>query len=56
MPCYSASIRISPVFHAIGISASAKQLLAIVAGGIFGITCFIGLTHPIRPYQVVRQR
>jgi len=30
-------------FHAIGVSASAKQLLAIVAGGIFGLACFIGL-------------
>lgn len=36
------------VFHALGISASAKQLLAIVAGGIFGIMCFIGLTLLVR--------
>ncbi|MFO1429758.1 MAG: respiratory nitrate reductase subunit gamma [Candidatus Competibacteraceae bacterium] len=36
------------IFHAMGMSAGAKQLLAIVAGGIFGITCFIGLTLLIR--------
>jgi len=36
------------IFHAIGVSASAKQLLAIVAGGIFGIACFIGLTLLVR--------
>ncbi len=32
------------VFHVLGISAAAKQVLAVVAGGIFGIMCFIGLT------------
>lgn len=32
------------VFHALGIEAGAKQLLAIVAGGIFGVMCFVGLT------------
>lgn len=36
------------IFHALGVSASAKQLLAIVAGGIFGIACFIGLTLLVR--------
>jgi len=30
-------------FHAIGISPSAKQLLAIVAGGVFGLMCLVGL-------------
>jgi len=30
-------------FHAIGVSASAKQLLAIVAGGVFGLMCLVGL-------------
>ena len=32
------------LFDAIGISHGAKQMLAIVAGGLFGITCFAGLT------------
>lgn len=32
------------VFHAFGVSAGAKQLLAIVAGSIAGILCFVGLT------------
>ena len=36
------------VFHAFGISAGAKQLLAIVAGSIFGLACFIGLTLLVR--------
>jgi nitrate reductase gamma subunit len=31
------------VFHAIGIDAGAKQWLAIMAGGVAGIVCFIGL-------------
>ena len=32
------------VFDAVGISHGAKQLLAIVVGGIAGVACFIGLT------------
>lgn len=32
------------VFHALGVSAGAKQILAIVAGSIAGILCFVGLT------------
>lgn len=32
------------VYHAFGLSAGAKQLLACVAGGIFGLTCLVGLT------------
>lgn len=31
------------VWHALGVEASAKQMLAIVAGGIFGVICLIGL-------------
>src|SRR5215470_20031189 len=31
------------VWHAIGVSAPAKQMLAIVAGGIFGAVMLIGL-------------
>ena len=31
------------VFDAIGVSHSAKQMLAIVAGGIFGVMCLVGL-------------
>lgn len=32
------------IFDALGISHAAKQMLAIVVGGIFGIMCFAGLT------------
>ena len=32
------------ILHALGVSASAKQLLAIIAGSIFGVMCFIGLS------------
>ena len=32
-----------PVFHALGVEASAKQMLAILAGGLFGLTMLIGL-------------
>jgi len=32
------------IFHAFGVSAGAKQVLAIVAGSIAGIMCFVGLT------------
>jgi nitrate reductase gamma subunit len=34
----------SPVYHALGLSTSAKQILAMTAGGIFGFFCFIGMT------------
>ena len=32
------------LFHALGVSAPAKQLLAVVAGGVFGLMCLVGLT------------
>jgi nitrate reductase gamma subunit len=32
------------VYEALGVSVPAKQMLAVTAGGIFGIICFIGLT------------
>lgn len=32
------------VYHGIGISTSAKQIIAIVAGGIFGLVTFVGLS------------
>ena len=32
------------LFDAVGISHGAKQILAIVAGGLAGVACFIGLT------------
>jgi len=32
-----------PIWHALGVSAEAKQLLAIVAGGIFGLLTLAGL-------------
>ena len=32
-----------PVWHALGVTAPAKQLLAIVAGGVFGTLCLAGL-------------
>jgi nitrate reductase gamma subunit len=31
------------IWHAIGVTASAKQLLAIVAGGVAGLVCLVGL-------------
>lgn len=34
----------SEVFKAIGISYGAKQVMAIVVGGIAGVVCFVGLT------------
>ncbi|MFC0445421.1 respiratory nitrate reductase subunit gamma [Pseudidiomarina halophila] len=34
----------SEVWHVLGISTSAKQIIAIVAGGIAGVICFYGLT------------
>ena len=36
------------VFHALGVSAGAKQILAIVAGSIAGLMCFAGLTMLVR--------
>jgi nitrate reductase gamma subunit len=33
----------SAVWHAIGVHASAKQMLAMVAGGLFGLLCLFGL-------------
>ena len=32
------------VYHAFGLTTEAKQLMAMVAGGIFGSICFIGLS------------
>lgn len=32
------------IYHLFGLSSGAKQVLAIVAGGIFGVICLIGLT------------
>jgi len=31
------------VFHALGLSPGAKQMLAVVAGGVFGLLCLVGL-------------
>ncbi len=36
------------LFHALGISAAAKQLLAVIAGSIFGLMCFVGLTMLVK--------
>jgi nitrate reductase gamma subunit len=45
------------IWHAIGVSAPAKQMLAIVAGGIFGVICFVGLAMLIhRRLTVARVR
>ena len=45
------------VWHAIGVTAPAKQMLAIVAGGIFGVICFVGLAMLIhRRLTVARIR
>jgi nitrate reductase gamma subunit len=32
------------IYVGLGLSIPAKQLLAIIAGGVFGATCFVGLT------------
>jgi nitrate reductase gamma subunit len=32
-----------PVWHALGVEASTKQLIAVVAGGGAGLLCFVGL-------------
>jgi nitrate reductase gamma subunit len=32
------------VYEALGVSVATKQMLAIIAGSIFGLTCFAGLT------------
>jgi nitrate reductase gamma subunit len=34
----------APAYHAIGLSTETKQLLAMAAGGVFGVICFIGMT------------
>lgn len=31
------------VYHPLGLSTEAKQITAIVAGGVFGTTCLVGL-------------
>ncbi|HRD48834.1 MAG: respiratory nitrate reductase subunit gamma [Candidatus Competibacter sp.] len=36
------------ILHALGVSAGAKQVLAIIAGSIFGLMCFAGLTMLVR--------
>ena len=36
------------LFHALGVSAAAKQLLAVIAGSIFGLMCFAGLTMLVK--------
>jgi nitrate reductase gamma subunit len=32
------------LYHALGLSSKAKQLMAIVVGGILGVACFVGMT------------
>lgn len=34
----------TPVYMALGLTPAAKQMLAIIAGGVFGAVCFAGLT------------
>jgi nitrate reductase gamma subunit len=34
----------TPLYMALGLTPAAKQMLAMIAGGIFGAVCFIGLT------------
>ena len=36
------------ILHALGVSAGAKQVLAVVAGSIFGLMCFAGLTMLVK--------
>ena len=35
----------TPIYTALGLSPGAKQVMAMVAGGLFGILCFFGLTY-----------
>jgi nitrate reductase gamma subunit len=45
------------VWHALGVTPAAKQLLAIVAGGLFGLVCLAGLAMLIwRRFSVARIR
>lgn len=32
------------IYHALGLSTAAKQMMAMVAGGLFGSMCFVGLS------------
>jgi nitrate reductase gamma subunit len=32
------------IYHAVGLTTAAKQMIAMVAGGVFGTVCFIGLS------------
>jgi nitrate reductase gamma subunit len=36
------------IWHALGISLAAKQVIAMGVGGFFGVLCFIGLTMLVR--------
>ena len=38
------------VYHSLGLSTSAKQILAVIAGGIFGSICLVGI------YLLIRRR
>jgi len=38
------------IYHSLGLSTSAKQILAVVAGGVFGSICFCGI------YLLIRRR
>jgi nitrate reductase gamma subunit len=36
------------LYHALGLSTQAKQIMAMLFGGIFGIMCFIGMTALVK--------
>ncbi len=36
------------VYHAFGITTEVKQVLAMIAGGLFGGVCFVGMTHLVK--------
>jgi nitrate reductase gamma subunit len=38
----------APLYHALGLSTTGKQLIAMTAGGAAGVICFIGLTMLIQ--------
>lgn len=45
------------LYHALGLTAATKQLVAMIAGGVFGTLCFVGLTMLIwRRLSVTRIR
>src|SRR5690606_4405506 len=41
-------LMLKEIWHLLGITAQMKQMIAVVAGGLFGLICFFGLTVLIK--------